>query len=95
MGGRAFSLGAEEATVGGVHCSVMCYDVTLPSLHTHSRFYHLEGQGFCHLLMKLCCQILDRKLIILKDISNYKIGCFCAVAIICGDCFRKPSVAYT
>lgn len=41
VGGRAYNLEAEEVTVGGVHCSVMCYDLTpLPSLpHTHKHVF--------------------------------------------------------
>lgn len=42
VGGRAYSLEAEEVTVGGVHCSVMCYEPTSPTTHT-------ETHVFCHL----------------------------------------------
>ncbi len=35
VGGRAYNLEAEEVTVGGVHCSVMCYDPT----HTHTNVF--------------------------------------------------------
>lgn len=35
VGGRAYNLEAEEVTVGGVHCSVVCYDPThRPDTHT-------------------------------------------------------------